>query len=272
MCYNIIMKLILCCDYGLDDALATVDVFAHAKTDGYTSIDLVAVAGNVPADVALCNAQKLLQNAFTADTPPVRIVDTTKKEQPFEFLKTIHGQDGMGNLFADCSTPSVVFDFDAWLETLNEPFDLLSLGPMTLVSAILQKKGLNKFIFMGGNIAEEPNFQGYEFNHALNRVAFSRAVQTPHVAITMDTCRTSRLNIQPAALRGESLAVKIANRAREMSFISGEKGCYIWDDIAVKYLRHPNWFCVEKRVDKDGNELSVARYIEKKTYQEMIEE
>ena len=54
------MKLILCCDYGLDDAAATADALFHAEKDGYESVVLVAIGGNVPSKVALGNAKKLL--------------------------------------------------------------------------------------------------------------------------------------------------------------------------------------------------------------------
>ena len=50
-CYNVGMKLILCCDYGLDDAAATADALAHAAQDGYSEAVLVAAGGNVPPEV-----------------------------------------------------------------------------------------------------------------------------------------------------------------------------------------------------------------------------
>ncbi|MDE5897469.1 MAG: hypothetical protein K2H43_06620, partial [Clostridia bacterium] len=126
------------------------------------------------------------------------------------------------------------------------------------------------FIFMGGNIAEVPNFQGYEFNHALDRNAFSLAVKRPHVAVTMDTCRNALLNIQEHGVSEEGLLPKIVNRSRQLTFKSGEKGCYVWDDIAVKYLRHPDWFGLYEARDKDGNLLTVARYLHGETYEEII--
>ncbi len=95
--------------------------------------------------------------------------------------------------------------FRNWLEGFSGEYNLLSLGPMTLVPDLLKKCTPKKFVFMGGNIAEEPNFQGYEFNHALDREAFSEAVAYPHVAITMDTCRNSFLNIQSEKIEGKSL-------------------------------------------------------------------
>ena len=51
------MKLVLFCDYGLDDAAATADALAHAAEDGYEQAVLVAIGGNVPPAVALENAR-----------------------------------------------------------------------------------------------------------------------------------------------------------------------------------------------------------------------
>ena len=265
------MNLVLFCDYGLDDAVATVDALMHAKADGYDRVDLVAIGGNVPADVALINAKKLVANLDFA-LPKILIVDTTAYSQPCEYLKDIHGGDGMGDLFKEKTCPVPAISFDNWLGELKEgEFALLSLGPMTLVPYALEKKPC-KFAFMGGNIAEVPNFQGYEFNHAINRTAFSECVKYPHVAITMDTCRHPLINIQNKEIMGEDILHRLVRRNREMTFHSGEKGCYVWDDIAVKYLRHPDWFALYEAKDKDGNLLTVAKYVHGVEFLKIIEE
>lgn len=266
------MKLILCCDYGLDDAAATVDALAHAKADGYESAALVAVGGNVPPDVSLANAKKLVAH-LPFSTVPLTVIDTTAEEQPFEYLKHIHGNDGMGDLFSDDEGFSApVLDFAAWLSETEGEYDLLSLGPMTLVPRVLARGSVRRFVFMGGNIAEEPNFHGYEFNHALDRAAFTDVTQRhAHVAVTMDTCRHPLLNVQNVDLSGGGLQQRIVARAKEMTFVSGEKGCYIWDDMAVKALRHPAWFETCAARDRDGNLLNVAKYVLPKPYPEILE-
>lgn len=268
------MKLILCCDYGLDDACATADALAHARKDGYDGAVLIAVGGNVPPEVSLVNAKKLAAHLPPCGIP-LTIVDTTAEAQPFEFLKDIHGGDGMGDLFAETDTDVPVALFSAWERGFSEEYDLLSLGPMTLVPRVLARGTCRKFVFMGGNIAEEPNFHGYEFNHALNRQAFSAVVRAhAHVAVTMDTCRMPLLNVQDEAAlpAGEGLMQSIVRRAREMTFVSGEEGCYLWDDMAVKVLRHPDWFELYTAKDRDGNVLTVARYVLDRTYAQIMEE
>lgn len=266
------MNLILCCDYGLDDAAATVDALFHARADGYESAFLVAVGGNVPRAVALENAQKLVSH-LPFESVPVVIVDTTAEPQREEFLKTVHGGDGMGDLFDGVDQEHVcpVVPFSAFLQSLEGEYDLLSLGPMTLVPRILSHARCRKFVFMGGNIAEEPNFNGYEFNHALDRNAFRETVRAhPHIAVTMDTCRDPHLNVQDCRIGDRTLMHRIVARSREMTFVSGERGCFIWDDIAVKALRHPDWFAFKERTDRDGNVLNVAKYCFGKPFLEII--
>lgn len=261
------MKLVLFCDYGLDDAAATVDALLHAKQDGYEGVDLVAIGGNVPAEVSLRNAKKLAANV-NCGYSKIRVVDTTAYSQPFEYLTQIHGGDGMGDLFSDCPAPCAVISFDEWRAECD-PFVLVSLGPMTLVPYALEKKPA-KFIFMGGNVAETPNFHGYEFNHGVNREAFSRCVKYPHVAVTMDTCRNPLFNVQDKAIGEKDLLHRIVSRSRALTFTSGEKGCYVWDDIAIKVLRHPERFALRRQTDRDGNLLTVAYYAWTESYLELI--
>ncbi|MBO5045852.1 MAG: nucleoside hydrolase [Clostridia bacterium] len=262
------MKLVVFCDYGLDDGAATCDILSHASA--FSSIDIVAIGGNVPTEVALCNAKKLL--AAWGDLPQnVRIVDTTLLPQPSEFLKFIHGEDGMGSLFSEVESPVPVLSYSEWVSSLEDGFILLSLGPMTVVEHLLKEKTPSQFIFMGGNVAEEPNYNGYEFNHGVNRSAFSACVRRPHVAITMDTCRNPLLNVQESGLDGEGMMRDFVRKIRQMTFVSGEKGCYVWDDMAVKYLLHPEWFTLYNGVDKDGNLLTVAKYVLEKKYGEIID-
>lgn len=268
--YNESMKLIMYCDYGLDDALATWDALTHACADGYDCVDLVAVGGNVPPEVSLCNAKKLLEQ-LEGSLPKITFVDTAAEPQPSEFLKEIHGGDGMGDLFSDCAKEFPSVPFSRWLNSLAGEYDLLSLGPMTLVPALLARGGCRKFVFMGGNIAEEPNFHGYEFNHALNRAAFTEATRShAHVAVTMDTCRHPAFNIQEEKIVGEALPFRIARRLRDLGLASGERGCYVWDDIAVLYLREPERFKLVRRTDRDGNILTVAEYLGGERFLELL--
>lgn len=264
------MKLVLFCDCGLNDAAAAVDALAHSKEDGYEEVVIVAIGGNVPSSISLRNAIRLVSNC-DFEFAPVTVVDTTGEEQPFEFLTSVHGGDGMGDLFRDKPFHAKVLPFGEWLEGFSDDYNLLSLGPMTLVPALLKKRAPKRFVFSGGNIAEDSDFHGYEFNHALDKNAFTEAVAYPHVAVTSDTCRNPFLNIRSERIEGKSVMGKIVSRARDLLLMSGEAGCCIREDIAVKYLRHPDWFTLRYGEDGDGNGITYAEFVHGEKYLNLLE-
>lgn len=264
------MKLVLFCDCGLGAAAAVSDALVHSKEDGYEEVVLVAIGGSVPPSISLRNAIRLVSNC-SFDHSPVTVVDTTGEEQPFEFLTRIVGGDGMGDLFADKPFRAKVLPFGEWLEDFLGEYDLLSLGPMTLVPALLKKRAPKRFVFAGGNIEGDTEIGGYEFNHGLDREAFKEALSYPHVAVTENTCRNSFLNVRSERIEGESLLCEIVSRARDLLLMSGETDCCIRDDIAVKYLRHPDWFTLRYGEDGDGNELTYAEFVHGEKYLNLLE-
>ena len=46
----------------------------------------------------------------------------------------------------------------------------------------------------------------------------------------------------------------------------GEKGCYVWDDVAAAYLLHPERFTLRQQTDRDGNRIFNAVYVSDKLY------
>ena len=263
------MKLVLFCDYGLDDAAATVDALLHSQEDGYDAVVLVAIGGSVPPTISLRNAIRLVANC-DFEHVPVTIVDTTAQEQPFEFLTGVHGGDGMGNLFSDRPFHAKVLPFSEWLNGFSGEYRLLSLGPVTLTVELLKKCAPEQFVLMGGNISGEPNFHGYEFNHALDRQAFSEAVTYPHMAVTMDSCNSRFLKLQQERIGENSLLSRIVSRARELALMSGKRDCCLVGDIALKCLRHPNWFTIRYGEDQDGNGLCYAEYVHGEQYLKLL--
>ena len=179
------------CDYGLDDAVATVHLLNNLKPAD--RLDVVPVGGNSEVSVAFRNAQTLLSN-YDGDLSNVRIVDTRRIVQPWAKLPSIHGEDGMGDLFAHVSSGLPVVGFSEWIEE-KAPLYVVSLGPCTVTSEILKKRTVTDLLIMGGCVAEEPNFNGYEFNHYLDIPAFNECVKYPHAVATLDSCRAPRFNL-----------------------------------------------------------------------------
>ncbi len=240
----------LLCDYGLDDAVATVALIgARSKGD---LIDVIPVGGNSETSVSFRNAQTLL-SACGKDLPGVRIIDTRHIAQPWAKLPSIHGEDGMGDLLRPAVSDLPVVGFDEWLEEDNAPMTLVSLGPCTITLKILEKKGAQRLLIMGGCVDAEPNFHGYEFNHYLDIPAFEQCLRYDHEAATLDTCRVPRFNFAGRRESGDSLLGRLINKAVELAERRHPDNSYIYDYIAVQRLIAPDTFTVESVYDKDGN-------------------
>ena len=182
-------SLAILCDYGLDDLAATAYILEHAAN--FEKIDILAVGGNFPLDVAFLNAKRIMDSYEELPTN-VRLVDTSSVSQFGESIPHIHGADGMGNVLPPpdeklCERIHAL-PYDEWLRYLDDSYILLSLGPCTVTADILRRHGALPLILMAGNIAEPPNFNGYEFNHALDIPAFAECVKYPHAAATLDSC------------------------------------------------------------------------------------
>lgn len=244
------------CDYGLDDACATIYLLDNAE-DG-DRFDILPVGGNSEVNVAYRNAQTLIaeyaRRGGNADN--VRIVDTRKLEQPWAKLPSIHGEDGMGDLFVPAVSSVPVIDFADWLNENTDPLYVVSLGPCTVTDIIMKNVRVENLLIMGGCVAEVPNFHGYEFNHYLDIPAFNACTKYPHVVATLDSCRTPKFNLAGKHFTDGSLLSTLLNRSIELAMARHPDNCYVYDYIAVHYVVHPDLFTIEKVVDGEGNLLS----------------
>ncbi len=241
------MKLVVFADYGLDDACATVYVLENRER--YEGIYIVPVGGNVEAARALTNAKKLLAAAKVdgISLDGVCIADTAACAQPFCRLPSVHGNDGMGDLFADCESPVSVVPYENLADMLDCEYEVLSLGPCTMVERVLataKKQPAGNIVIMGGCRAEEPNYNGYEFNEALDLEAFIKSLSRPHICATLDTCRVPEFNYISARRTGEKLLDKLINRSIELAAARHNDRCYIYDYIAALALLHGERFGV----------------------------
>lgn len=254
------MKLALLCDYGLDDALATLYLLKNA--DKFEQIDILPIAGNFPLKTSMKNAKRLL--SYVEHLPPnIRLVETSAITQPEEFLPQIHGNDGIGDILAEGESFSgKVIDYYEWVETLDLAYTIVSLGPCTVTEDILNKTGERALLLMGGNISEKPNYGAFEFNHGMDVKAFSKCIKQEHRIATLDTCHCFLCDFNHINLEGDGLFERMVKRAVQLSNERGEKGCYIYDLITVSYLLHPEKFCKEVKMDAFGNTLNVLKYID----------
>lgn len=247
--------LVILSDYGLDDAVALAHILEHRDRFGH--IDVLAVAGNTSAENSFENAVKLLARA--GDTArDVTLVDTSAEPQPWTQLPSIHGKDGLGDLFPPTQPTVPVATYAAWLAVADRPFTLLSLGPCTLTARILARRA-QPLVLMAGLVREKPNFNGYEFNHELDKTAFGETVRYPHVIATLDTCRAPVFNMIDKRTAGVTLKEKLIDRAIELAAARHPDNCYIYDYVAAQYLTDPDRFTTDVCVDPWGNVLTQLR-------------
>ena len=255
-------KLALLCDDGLDDLAATAYILERA--DHFEKIDILAVGGNFPLDVTFLNAKRII-DSLEKPLTNLRLVDTSSVSQFGEAIPHIHGADGMGNVLpspdAAINERISALPYEDWLEKVDDSYIILSLGPCTVTLDILKRKGALPLVLMAGNIDEEPNFNGYEFNHALDLSAFAECVRYPHAAATLDTCHAPLCDFYKVAADGDSLLHRAARRAAELARGRNDLSCPVYDLVAAVYLFHPERFALEILTDKDGNKVNVLKYI-----------
>ncbi len=255
-------SLALFCDYGLDDAAATLYLLKNANK--FKNIYILPVAGNVPLKTSHINALRLL--TYVEEVPEnVHIIDTSSVPQNEEYLPSIHGKDGIGDILPlEFDKTIEATPYDEWLKNVDDSFILASVGPCTVPLDVLSKKGQLELLIMGGNVNEKPNYKGYEFNHGMDVDAFAKCVKHPHFVGTLDTCHHPLCDFNLYESESNSLFDKVVKRGVQMSNERGEKGSFIYDLITVIFLIHPEKFIAEKLTDKDANELTVLKYIGEK--------
>lgn len=252
-------RAILFCDYGLDDAIATLHILRHA--DMFGSIDVVPIGGNVSVETAYRNAHTLLA-AAGADASKVRIVDTRAVKQPSANIPDIHGKDGIGDVLEQRTSDLTVIDFDAFrseLKRVAQPSRdcVLSLGPCTVPNML----GYIPFctVLMGGTYKEEPNCDGHEFNEAMDLQAFASYAKTATAIATLDTCHDKKFAFESFAT-GDPLADKLIERYRALC-IARSAPVAVYDYVAALAVTDPELFEAERIRRDDGTEFNQLIYI-----------
>ncbi len=251
-------NLAVLCDYGLDDAVATIHILNNS--DKFNKIDILPIGGNFPVEDSLVNAKRLLTH-YEKNIENVRLVNTVGIPQGCEKLVFIHGKDGMGDILPLEYNDIDTIEYDSWIKEVDNNYVIVSLGPCTVAKDILKQKGALDLVMMGGNIAEEPNFNGYEFNHGMDIGAFEECVKYPHVVATLDSCHFDKGDLNKIEIRETGIFDKTLKRYRELSNERKESGCYVYDLVVAVYLTDPERFSCETATDKDGNILKVLKYI-----------
>ena len=155
------LKVIIDCDPGIDDALALLLALASPELD---IVGITTVSGNVPADMGARNARKVLGQAAREDVP-VYIGEMLPLKGTYVDAMDTHGSDGLGESFL----PEVPGGFPEktavqFLEEVleKEEISILAPGPMTNLAKLFQKRPeligqIPRLVSMGGNFRSHGN-------------------------------------------------------------------------------------------------------------------
>ena len=256
MQYN---RLIMFCDYGLDDAIATLHILKNAHMFNY--IDIVPIGGNVDARTAYRNAHTLLKHA-KADKSKVRIVDTRTIKQYAADIPDVHGSDGIGDVLAPAPSDIPVIDYGAFADELKIKADpardcVLSLGPCTVPNMI----GYVPFctVLMGGTVNEQPNYGEYEFNEACDVQAFKAFAYKATAVATLDTCHDKGFGFESFTMNdplADRLIAKYVHMCNSRNAI-----VTVYDYVAALAVTNPEKFEATRIKRPDGVEFNQLRII-----------
>ncbi|GMA69146.1 inosine-uridine preferring nucleoside hydrolase [Leuconostoc litchii] len=148
-------KIIIDTDPGIDDSLAILMALNSPELD---VIGITVVEGNVPTEIGVQNALKVLEEAGRLDIPVFKGATAPLKHE-YVSAQDTHGLDGLGE--SDISSAVIkMADKDAssayeQLLTDNEDVWLLALGPLTNIAISMQKtpevwQNMSRLIIMGG--------------------------------------------------------------------------------------------------------------------------
>ena len=251
-------RVIVFCDYGLDDAVATLHILRN--TDMFEHIDIVPIGGNMPVDIAYRNAHTLLA-AAGADTKKVRIVDTRGISQPAENIPDIHGDDGMGGILAPRKSAAEVISFDEFKAELSRLHDLendcvLSLGPCTV--PVLLGYYPDMTVAMGGTTSEPPNYGDYEFNEGLDRAAFKTFAENAVAVATLDSCHDKAFGFETLKF-GDELTDRLMEKYLTLCE-SRNAPVAVYDYVAALYVTNPELFELHRVYRSDGVGYNEIKY------------
>ena len=250
-------KVIIDCDPGIDDSLALLYALQHPDLE---VVALTIVAGNVPVELGLENAFKILERLNRLDIPVYAGADKPLVRD-FVSAQDTHGMDGLGEsgITRNSSTqaqPQAAYDFLADYFQKNSDTSIIALGPLTNIALALRKnptlgQHLDRFVSMGGNYKSHGNCSPVaEYNYWCD----------PHAA--QETYEKFGKKIEMVGLDVTRKIVLTPNLLEYMRFINPEVadfvgkitrfywdfhweyehiiGCVINDPLAVAHFLHEN--------------------------------
>lgn len=286
-------RIILYCDYGLDDAIATAHILNNASM--FEKIYIVPIGGNQPVDKSLMNAFTIL-GEYDGDTSKVTVVDTREISQNSAVLEEIHGADGIGGFLrpAIAALPPIgalrtntafvrldnfpsskkivipfinISDLDGELKSAPSDNDIvLSLGPLTVPRII--DYAPPRTVLMASCVTESPNYGDYEYNEALDPAAFKAFAPKAEGVATLDVCHEPPFSLKNYTRTNNRLIDRLIEREviiYNNSFSNQDGFHYVaYDLVAALFVTNPEMFTVTRVTLSGGRTFNALGINDKK--------
>jgi inosine-uridine nucleoside N-ribohydrolase len=249
------LRVIIDTDPGVDDALA---LFLAMRSPELKIEAITAVAGNVPLNLTLPNALRMVEIAGRDDIPVAagahgpllrRLVTATYA----------HGENGLGGaVFPEPKRKPVAEPAAEFIRQIvrRHPGEiaLLTIGPLTNIAAALNSDAelarmVGALVMMGGSLSGGNITPAAEFNIYVDpeaaRVVFQSGI--PITMVGLDVTRKTSLTDEhvrvleaaqnPVSQAAATIARNALNRNRERGFLSGPN---MHDSLAVAGFIDPS--------------------------------
>jgi len=248
-------RVIIDTDPGVDDALALLFAMrsAELKIEGITP-----VAGNVPLELTLPNALRMVEIAGRADIP-VAVGAKWPLMRRLVTAAQVHGENGLGGaVFPEPTTKPIAEPAAEFIRRIVRKYPsevtLLTIGPLTNIATVLNGDPelavmVRSLVMMGGSLSGGNITPAAEFNIYVDpeaaRIVFQSGI--PITMVGLDVTRRTSLTddhvhvLQAADNPVSQAAAKIARNAidhtRAQGFLVGPN---MHDSLAVAAFLDPS--------------------------------
>jgi inosine-uridine nucleoside N-ribohydrolase len=247
-------RVIIDTDPGVDDALA---LLLAMRSPELRIEAITAVAGNVPLELTLPNALRMVEIAERTDIP----VAAGAKAPLMRRLVTAtyaHGENGLGGaVFPDPTAKPVAIPASELIRQIVQKYPhevtLITIGPLTNVAAALNSDAelagmIRALVMMGGSLSGGNITPAAEFNVYVDpeaaRIVFQSGI--PLTMVGLDVTRKTSLTDQhvrvleaahnPVSQAAAKIGRNAINHNRERGFLGGPN---MHDSLAVAGFLDP---------------------------------
>ncbi len=251
------MRLIIDCDPGLDDAIALILAHRYAEVVGITT-----VSGNVPLAATTANALTLTA-LLDVRTPVHSGAPRPLAGQP-TYAAHVHGESGMGDFEPPVHDRTAAGD-DAvsfLLDAAAPDLWVVAVGPLTNLALAIERdptwvQRIAGISIMGGSTAGGNVTASAEFNIYADPEAAARVFASGGNIIMCGLNLTHQVQTDDTVVSGLRVAeAPLARFAAQvfgflhavMEDLTGERASALHDPCAVLAVTHPELFALSPRV------------------------